>query len=84
MFKIQGINYIFNKKEIVFLSLIFFGVLVTTILDILSFALIIPIFQIIFLNKTTEISFFNFFFNLNDLSLDLKIIILLIFILIFF
>lgn len=84
MFKIQGINYIFNKKEIVFLWLIFFGVLVTTVLDILSFALIIPIFQIIFLNKITEISFFNFFFNLNDLSLDLKIIILLIFILIFF
>jgi ABC-type multidrug transport system fused ATPase/permease subunit len=85
MLKINDINYIFTKKEIIFLFFIFFGVLSTTILDVLSFALIIPIFQIIFLNKIPEINFFNFLPSIiNDLSLNLKIIILLFFIFIFF
>ena len=85
MLKIQDINYIFTKKEILFLFFIFFGVLITTVLDVLSFALIIPIFQIIFLNKTTELGFLNYFFYpIHNLSSNLKILILLIFIFIFF
>jgi ABC-type multidrug transport system fused ATPase/permease subunit len=85
MLKIQDIINIFNKKEILFLFLIFFGVLITTVLDVLSFALIIPIFQIIFLNKTPDLGIFNYFFyTFHNFSLNLKILILLIFIFIFF
>ena len=85
MLKIQDINYIFTKKEILFLFLIFFGVLITTVLDVLSFALIIPIFQIIFLNKTPDLGVFNYFFyTIHNFSSNLKVLILLIFIFIFF
>ena len=59
MLKLNDINFIFSKKELIFLWIISFGVLITTILDVLSFATIIPIFQIIFLNKIPEIEFLN-------------------------
>jgi ABC-type multidrug transport system fused ATPase/permease subunit len=84
MIKFKDINYIFTKKELIFISIIFFGVLITTILDVLSFTIIIPIFQIIFLNKIPQIDFLNSFFNHYDLTLNIKILILLIFIFLFF
>jgi ABC-type multidrug transport system fused ATPase/permease subunit len=84
MLKFKDINYIFTKKELIFISVIFFGVLITTILDVLSFTIIIPIFQIIFLNKIPQIDFLNSFFNHYDLTLNIKILILLIFIFLFF
>ena len=59
MLKFRDINYIFTKKELIFISIIFFGVLIITILDVLSFTIIIPIFQIIFLNKIPKIDFLN-------------------------
>jgi ABC-type multidrug transport system fused ATPase/permease subunit len=83
MLKISDINYIFTKKEILLLWAIFFGVIITTLLDILSFATIIPIFQIIFLNKVPEINFFHYFFSSYNLNLDSKIFLLLIFVIIF-
>ena len=79
MFLFKNIDLIFIKKEKIFLWLIFFGVLVVTILDVVSFATIIPVFDIIFLNKIPKIYFTNL--NLNDTNL--KILVLLIFILIF-
>jgi hypothetical protein len=84
MLKFKGINYIFTKKELIFTGIIFFGVLITTILDVLSFTTIIPIFQIIFLNKIPEINFFNSFLNHYNLTFDIKILILFIFIFLFF
>lgn len=84
MLKFKDINYIFTKKEFVFTCIIFIGVLITTILDVLSFTTIIPIFQIIFLNKVPEVDFLNSFFNHYNLTLNLKILILLTFILLFF
>ena len=84
MLKFKDINCIFTKKELVFTCIIFFGVLITTILDVLSFTTIIPIFQIIFLNKIPEIDFFNSFFNHYNLTFNIKILILLIFIFLFF
>jgi ABC-type multidrug transport system fused ATPase/permease subunit len=84
MFKIKDINYIFTRKELIFTCIIFFGVLITTILDVLSFTTIIPIFQIIFLNKIPEIDFLNSFFNHYNLTFNIKILILLIFICLFF
>jgi ABC-type multidrug transport system fused ATPase/permease subunit len=84
MFKIKSINYIFTKKELIFTCIIFIGVLITTILDVLSFTTIIPIFQIVFLNKIPEIDFLDSFFDHYDLTLNIKILILLIFIFLFF
>jgi ATP-binding cassette, subfamily B, bacterial PglK len=84
MLKFKDINYIFTKKELIFTGIIFFGVLITTILDVLSFTTIIPIFQIIFLNKIPEINFLNSFLNHYDLTFDIKILILFIFIFLFF
>ena len=84
MIKFKDINYIFTKKELIFIIITFFGVLITTILDVLSFTIIIPIFQIIFLNKIPQIDFLNSFFNHYDLYLNIKILILLIFIFLFF
>ena len=84
MIKFKDINYIFTKKELIFIIITFFGVLITTILDVLSFTIIIPIFQIIFLNKIPQIDFLNSFFNHYDLNLNIKILILLIFIFLFF
>jgi ABC-type multidrug transport system fused ATPase/permease subunit len=79
MFLFKNIDLIFTKKEKLLLWLIFFGVLVVTVLDVVSFATIIPVFDIIFLNKIPKIYFTNL--NLNDTNL--KILVLLIFILIF-
>ena len=78
---IKDIKIIFTKKEIKYLWIIFFGVFVTTILDIISFATIIPVFNIIFLNKLSLIPFFN----LDHINLDakFKILILIFFVLIF-
>ena len=84
MLKFKDINYIFTNKELIFTGFIFFGVLITTILDVLSFTTIIPIFQIILLNKIPEINFFNSFLNHYDLTFDIKILILFIFIFLFF
>jgi hypothetical protein len=83
MLKIRDINYIFTSREILFLWTIFFGVIITTLLDILSFATIIPIFQIIFLNKIPEINFFHYFFPNYNFNFNSKILLLLCFIIIF-
>jgi len=84
MLKFKDIHYIFTKKEFIFTCIIFIGVLITTILDVLSFTTIIPIFQIIFLNKVPEVDFLKSFFNHYNLTFNLKILILLTFILLFF
>ena len=77
----RDLFYLFTKKEIKFFIIIFFGTLLTTILDVISFASIIPIFKIIFLNKEENINFFK----LGPVNLDfnLKILILISFIILF-
>jgi len=77
----KDLFYIFTNKEIKFFIFIFFGTLITTILDVLSFATIIPIFQIIFLNKEINIIFIKS--NLVNSDLNFKILILFFFIAIF-
>ena len=74
--------YILTKKELKNLIFVFIGVACTTVLDILSFGLIVPVFQIILFNEPPNI----FFFKINNFDLDInfKIIILLAFLLIFF
>ena len=72
MFLFKNIDLIFTKKEKLFLWLIFFGVLIVTILDVVSFATIIPVFDIIFLNKIPKIYFTNL--NLNDTNLKILVL----------
>jgi ABC-type multidrug transport system fused ATPase/permease subunit len=78
----KDIKNIFIKKEINKFWIIFLGIFITTILDAVSFATIIPIFNIIFLNKLPSIPFFDN--QILELTFNLKIIFLLIFICIFY
>jgi ABC-type multidrug transport system fused ATPase/permease subunit len=72
----KNLFYLFTKKEIKFFIIIFFGILVTTLLDVISFASIIPIFKIIFLNKLENINFVKSDFISSDLNFKILILIL--------
>jgi len=78
----KDINKIFIKKEISKFRIVFLGIFITTILDAVSFATIIPVFNIIFLNKFPSIPFINI--QSLELNFNMKIIFLLIFIFIFY
>ena len=78
----KSIDLIFTKKEKLFLWLIFFGVLIVTILDVVSFATIIPVFDIMIFSRFLvfwgEVSFFLLstsspFSSLRPLSLSLSL-----------
>lgn len=87
---LKKIFFLINKKEKYKLAIIsvlnFFGIL----LEMLSFALIIPVFNIIFLDKKSEVTILNFIyskfssFNINIEDDIFKILILFILILLFF
>ncbi len=87
---LKKIFFLINKKEKYKLAIIsvlnFFGIL----LEMLSFALIIPVFNIIFLDKKSEVTILNFIyskfssFNINIEDDFFKILILFILILLFF
>jgi hypothetical protein len=47
----ENIKNIYNKNEIRNIFVIFLVILFITLLDIFSFALIVPVFNFIFLNK---------------------------------
>jgi ABC-type multidrug transport system fused ATPase/permease subunit len=74
-------NYILLKEDKKYILLIFFGIILTTIFETISIASIIPIFNIIVLEKFT----FANFFNLKNFKFDInfKLLALLIFIIIF-
>lgn len=78
---ISNINYLIETKEKKNLWIIFFGIILTTFIEILSIASIIPVFNIIVLEKFPSISFFK----IEDIKLDInfKIYILLLFIIVF-
>lgn len=87
---LKKIFFLINKKEKYKLAIIsglnFFGIF----LEMLSFALIIPVFNIIFLDKKSEVTILNFIysklssFNINIEDDIFKILILFILILLFF
>ena len=82
MILIENINRLLgDKKEKKYLLIIFFGIILTTILETLSIAAIIPVFNIIIFEKLPISSFYKF----EDLKFgtNFKILILFIFILIF-
>ena len=84
MLKMKNINNVFLKKEVAILWIIFFGLLIATSLDVLSFVTIIPVFQIIFFNKIPQLTLLNNFINIYNLDNNLKFFVLLLFIVIFF
>lgn len=80
--KIKQSKFIFKNNEIKLLGFIILIVLLCTILDILSFATIIPIFNVVFFNEKT---FLNYYYLPNiPFDAKFKIFILIFFILLFF
>jgi ABC-type multidrug transport system fused ATPase/permease subunit len=77
----QSCNYIFKKQELRVLILVLLGVILSTILDVFSFGIIVPIFQVIFFDKLPDLNFIKLH-NIH-LDLNLKIKILIIFTLVF-
>ena len=74
-------KFFFKKKEKKYFVLIFLGIFTTTILELISIASIIPVFNIIILEQFPSI----FYFNFENLKFDnnFKLLTLSIFILIF-
>jgi ABC-type multidrug transport system fused ATPase/permease subunit len=82
---IQKILFLLNAKERNYLIMVSLFLLVGVFLEMLSFAIIVPIFNVIFLNNLSEDFFSKIFFNKDFfISKNFKIIILFILILVFF
>ena len=83
---IKKILFLLNKNETRFLLIISVFTLLGIFLEMLSFAIIIPVFNVIFLNNFIESSFFQIFFSYKDfiITKNSKIIILLLLISVFF
>jgi ABC-type multidrug transport system fused ATPase/permease subunit len=82
MFFNNNLNFLLQNKEKRFLWIIFFGIIFSTILEAISIASIIPVFNIIVLEKFPS----NNFITLDNVKFDshFKILVLFIFVLIFF
>jgi len=82
MFFNNNLNFLLQNKEKRFLWIIFFGIIFSTILEAISIASIIPVFNIIVLEKFPS----NNFISLDNVKFDshFKILVLFIFVLIFF
>ena len=82
MFFFQDIKkYIFQKKEINYLYLIFLGIILATIIEAFSLSIIVPVFNIIFFNKYPKnITFLDF----ENFDYSSKLLILFLFLSIFF
>jgi ABC-type multidrug transport system fused ATPase/permease subunit len=80
----QNIKIIFTKKEINYFWILLIGIFFTSILDVISFGVIIPVFNIIFLDKVPSISLY--FINTVDfqLTFNLKVILLAFFVSVFY
>jgi ABC-type multidrug transport system fused ATPase/permease subunit len=78
---IKNFNHIFLRREKIFFFLIFIGIFLVTGLDVISFTVIIPIFNFIFLDKNIEFGFININ-NFNN-NINLKIAFLIIFLFVF-
>ena len=84
MQNLKRILFVLSYDEKMFLVKILFFLILSLFLEMLSFAIIIPVFDIIFLNNGTNYFFSNYinFFNSNEKFF--KIIVLLFVIIIFF
>ena len=68
----KSIRIVCTKKELNFFIVILFGGVAVTILDLISFVLIIPVFDIIFFNKS--INFVNIKIDIIDTHTKLIVI----------
>ena len=82
MFIPKYVINIFTKKEINYFILIFFGIFFTNILDVISFATIVPVFNAVFLGKNPQIPFFHY--SNFQLTNDLKLFFLFFFVIFFY
>ena len=82
----KKILFLLNKKEKNYLIIISLFLLIGVFVEMISFAIIIPVFNIIFLNSLSDNIFFKLFFDNKDflITKQFKIIILVILIVIFF
>ena len=76
---IENLKLIFTKKEFFFFYIILISGTLVTVLDLISFVLIIPLFNIVFLNE--NINFFNI--KLNIIDTDVKLLLIIFFVLLF-
>lgn len=76
---IDNLKLIFTKKELFFFFIILISGTLVTVLDLISFVLIIPLFNIIFLNQ--NINFFNI--KLNIIDTNVKLLVIFFFVLLF-
>ena len=83
MNNLSKIRKVLTSKENLFLKLIFFGIIITTFLEMISFAVIIPFFKVIFMEDQLNLSFLNINFDNINQSYNQKTFIL-IFVLIIF
>jgi ABC-type multidrug transport system fused ATPase/permease subunit len=83
---VKKILFLLNKNETRVLLIISLFTLLGIFFEMLSFAIIIPVFNIIFLNNFYENSFFHNFFSYKDflITKNFKITVLLILVLVFF
>lgn len=82
----KKIFFLLNKKEKNYLIIISLFLLIGVFVEMISFAIIIPVFNIIFLNTLSDNIFFRLFFDNGDflITKQFKIIILIILLIIFF
>jgi len=82
----KKIFFLLNKKERIYLIIISAFLLVGVFVEMISFAIIIPVFNIIFLNSLSDNFFLSLFFDNKDflVTKQFKIIILGILLIIFF
>jgi len=76
---IEDIRSIYTKKELFIFFIILVGGTIVTILDLLSFIFIIPVFNIIFLNE--NINLINF--KINFIDANVKLVAIIMFVLLF-
>jgi ATP-binding cassette subfamily B protein len=69
---INNLKLIFTKKELFFFYIILISGTLVTVLDLISFVLIIPLFNIVLLNE--NINFFNIKLNIIDTKVKLLLI----------
>lgn len=74
MYSINKILKVFNTREKKLLIPIIIGVLFSTVLEMFGFAIIIPVFNIVFMDKSPDIEFLNLSFE--NLDFNIKYLIL--------
>lgn len=83
---LKKITFLLNKNEVKFLSIFSFLLLIGIFFEMLSFVIIIPVFNLIFLNNFSDNFLLNIFFSNSDIpeSSNFKILVLFIMMLVFF